>query len=154
MNAIERREVEARFALLTREHGWAIGNQVISLLRSIYRRACVDHEGAAQPGRPVAGGRRALQPDRAAGNLVARGSPALLAARHRGGGEGPGDPLDLLGCVTEGYAADWTIGQLGGPAQLIADRIDDILEAGPECEQDEGRTDQPDAGHPDSAVAG
>ena len=47
LNAIERREVEARFALLTREHGWAIGNQVISLLRSIYRRACVDHEGCA-----------------------------------------------------------------------------------------------------------
>ncbi len=33
--------------------------------------------------------------------------------------------------VTEGYVADWTIGQLRGPAQLIADRIDAILEAGP-----------------------
>ena len=98
LNTIERREVEARFALLTRNHGWAIGNQVISLLRSVYRLACVDHE-AAQPGQPVAGGGRALQPGRAAGDLVARGSPALLAARHRGGGEGPGDPLDLLGCV-------------------------------------------------------
>ena len=52
--------------------------------------------------------------------------------------------------VTEGYAADWTI----GPAQLIADRIDEILDAGPECEQDEGQTAQPDAGHPDSAAEG
>ena len=55
--------------------------------------------------------------------------------------------------MTEGYAADWTIGQLRGPAQLIADRIDAILEAGPECEHDEGQTAQPDAGHPDSAAA-
>ena len=37
--------------------------------------------------------------------------------------------------VTEGYAADWSIGQLRGPAQRIADRIDAILEAGPEWEQ-------------------
>ncbi|MDE0447088.1 MAG: integrase arm-type DNA-binding domain-containing protein [Spirochaetaceae bacterium] len=49
LNAIERREVEARFTLLTSNHGWAIGNQVISLLRSIYRRACVDHEGLRNP---------------------------------------------------------------------------------------------------------
>ena len=49
LKAIERREVEARFTLLTRNHGWAIGNQVISLLRSIYRRACVDHEGLRNP---------------------------------------------------------------------------------------------------------
>ena len=96
--AIERREVEARFTLLTSNHGWAIGNQVISLLRSIYRRACVDHEGLRNPGRPVAGGGRVLQPDCAPGDLIAGGSPALLAARHRGGGEGPGHPLHLLGC--------------------------------------------------------
>ena len=34
--------------------------------------------------------------------------------------------------VTEGYAADWSIGQLREPAQGIADRIDALLEAGPE----------------------
>ena len=49
LNAIERREVEARFILLSSKHGSAIGNQVISLLRSIYRRACVDHEGLRNP---------------------------------------------------------------------------------------------------------
>ena len=48
--------------------------------------------------------------------------------------------------VTEGYAADWSIGQLRGPAQRIADRIDAILEAGPEGEQGEIPTMQPDAG--------
>ena len=49
LNAIERREVEARFILLTEKHGWGIANQVISLLRSVYRRSCVDHEGLRNP---------------------------------------------------------------------------------------------------------
>ena len=49
LNTIERREVEARFILLSSKHGWAIGNQVFSLLRSVYRRACVDHEGLRNP---------------------------------------------------------------------------------------------------------
>ena len=29
--------------------------------------------------------------------------------------------------VTEGYAADWTVGQLREPAQIIADRIDELM---------------------------
>ena len=29
--------------------------------------------------------------------------------------------------VTEGYAADWTIGQLREPTQRIADRIDGLM---------------------------
>ena len=32
--------------------------------------------------------------------------------------------------VTEGYAADWTIGQLRGPAQQIADRIELLMNGG------------------------
>ena len=32
--------------------------------------------------------------------------------------------------VTEGYAADWTIGQLREPAQRIADRIEALMRAG------------------------
>ena len=32
--------------------------------------------------------------------------------------------------VTEGYAADWTVEQLREPAQRIADRIDELMEAG------------------------
>ena len=31
--------------------------------------------------------------------------------------------------VTEGYASDWTIGQLREPAQRIADRIEDLMRA-------------------------
>jgi len=31
--------------------------------------------------------------------------------------------------VTEGYAADWTIAQLRGPAQRIADRIEELMNA-------------------------
>ena len=32
--------------------------------------------------------------------------------------------------VTEGYAADWTIGQLREPAQRIADRIQQLMKGG------------------------
>ena len=34
------------------------------------------------------------------------------------------------GDVTQGYAADWTLAQLRGPAQRIADRIDALIAAG------------------------
>ena len=33
--------------------------------------------------------------------------------------------------VTEGYAADWTIGQLREPAQRIADRIEALMNVEP-----------------------
>ena len=36
-------------------------------------------------------------------------------------------PHALTNDVTEGYAADWTIGQLRGPAQRIADRIEALM---------------------------
>ena len=49
LDSIERREVEERFILLTENHGWALANQAISLLRSIYRRPCVDHAGLRNP---------------------------------------------------------------------------------------------------------
>ena len=32
------------------------------------------------------------------------------------------------GDVTEGYAADWSVGQLREPAQRIADRIDELIQ--------------------------
>ena len=37
------------------------------------------------------------------------------------------------GDVTQGYAADWTLEQLRGPAQRIADRIDEIIAAAGEA---------------------
>ena len=41
------------------------------------------------------------------------------------------------GDVTEGYAANWSIGPLREAAQPIADRIDALLEAGPEWKNGE-----------------
>ena len=49
LNTITRRDVEARFHRITERHGWAGANQVLSMLRSIYRRPCVDHEGLRNP---------------------------------------------------------------------------------------------------------
>ena len=49
LDAITRRDVEARFHLLTERHGWAIANHATSLLRSAYRRPCVDHQGLRNP---------------------------------------------------------------------------------------------------------
>ena len=42
------------------------------------------------------------------------------------------------GDVTEGYAADWTVGQLREPAQRIADRIDALMHGGNRREKTDG----------------
>ena len=49
VDAISRKDVEARFNHLTEEHGWSAANQTISMLRSIYRRPCVDHDKLRNP---------------------------------------------------------------------------------------------------------
>lgn len=49
LDRITRRDVEARFHLVSERHGWSIGNHAISLLRAVYRRPCVDHEGLRNP---------------------------------------------------------------------------------------------------------
>jgi len=49
LDSIERRDVEERFIRLTRDHGWAGANRSIALLRSVYRRPCVDIEGLRNP---------------------------------------------------------------------------------------------------------
>ena len=49
LHAITRSDVEDRFNRITGLHGWATANQCISLLRSVYRRPCVDFEGLANP---------------------------------------------------------------------------------------------------------
>ena len=49
LDAITRQDVEDRFNLITERHGWATGNQAMSLLRSVYRRPCADHEGLRNP---------------------------------------------------------------------------------------------------------
>ena len=49
LDAITRGDVEDRFNRVTEQNGWATANQCISLLRSVYRRPCVDIEGLANP---------------------------------------------------------------------------------------------------------
>ena len=49
LDTITRRDVEARFHLASHRHGWAVGNHSISLLRSVYRRPCVDFETLRNP---------------------------------------------------------------------------------------------------------
>ena len=43
-----------------------------------------------------------------------------------------GEPCAAPNDVTEGYAADWTIGQLREPAQRIADRIEALMRGEPD----------------------
>ena len=65
LDAITRRNVEARFNRVTREVGWSPANQIVSLLRSIYRRNCVDIEGLHNPADQwLAGGGRYHRPAR------------------------------------------------------------------------------------------
>ena len=49
LDAISRQDVEDRFNRITDRHGWAAANQTISMLRSVYRRPCVDREGLRNP---------------------------------------------------------------------------------------------------------
>ena len=49
LDAIARRDVEARFNRITEDHGWSPANRAMSLLRSVYRRPCVDLEGLRNP---------------------------------------------------------------------------------------------------------
>ena len=49
LNAISRRDVETRFLRITEKHGWAGANQTMSMLRSVYRRPCADHDGLKNP---------------------------------------------------------------------------------------------------------
>ena len=49
LDGISRQDVEDRFNLITGKHGWSAANQTMSMLRSIYRRPCVDHESLRNP---------------------------------------------------------------------------------------------------------
>ena len=49
LDSISRRDVETRFHRITERNGRATGNHAISLLRSVYRRPCVDFEGLRNP---------------------------------------------------------------------------------------------------------
>ena len=49
LDGISRRDVETRFNRITKEGGWATANRTISLLRSAYRRPCIDFETLRNP---------------------------------------------------------------------------------------------------------
>ena len=49
LDTITRQDAEDRFNLISARHGWAGANQTMSMLRSIYRRPCVDHESLRNP---------------------------------------------------------------------------------------------------------
>ena len=49
LDSIVRRDVEVRFNSITADHGWSAANRAISLLRSVYRRPCVDWDGLRNP---------------------------------------------------------------------------------------------------------
>ena len=49
LDTITRRDVEARFHRVSQRSGWAVANHIIALLRSVYRRPCVDHESLRNP---------------------------------------------------------------------------------------------------------
>ena len=48
-DAISRKDVEARFHLITERHGAVRAGQCLPFLRSVYGRPCVDHEGLRNP---------------------------------------------------------------------------------------------------------
>lgn len=81
LNAIARRDVEARFHRITARHGRAMANLTLSLLGSVYRRPCVDREGLRNPVELwLAGGGR-YHPKR----RRKISSPAEVAPRWRAG---------------------------------------------------------------------
>ena len=49
LDVISRADVETRFNSITADHGWSAANRAMSLLRSIYRRPFVDHDGLRNP---------------------------------------------------------------------------------------------------------
>lgn len=48
-DSIGHADVEAWFKGITADHGWSVANRAMSLLRSIYRHPCVDHDRHRDP---------------------------------------------------------------------------------------------------------
>ena len=84
IDAITRQDVEDRFNLITGKHGWSAANQTLSMLRSIYRRPCVDFEGLRNPVDLWLAAGRALPPEAEAADIEPGRGAAPLAERHRG----------------------------------------------------------------------
>ena len=92
LDGISRRDVETRFNGITADHGWSAANRAMSLLRSVYRRPCVDHDGLRNPGDLwLAGGGKSHRKTRRKISTPGGGA-AVLARRYRDGGAQPDDP--------------------------------------------------------------
>ena len=92
LDAIARRDVEARFNRITEDHGWSPANRAISLLRSVYRRPCVDLEGLRNPvDLWLAGGGKFHRKVRRKISTPAEVLPCWRAGIE-GGGQQPGNP--------------------------------------------------------------
>ena len=117
LDSIARQDVEDRFNLITGKHGWAAANQTMSMLRSIYRRHCVDHESLRNPVELwlAAGGRF---------NRMRRrriSAPAEVLPRWRAGI----DALDLEPAVRDIFLIGFYTGMRRGEiVSLRWDRID------------------------------
>ena len=109
--------MEARFHRVTERHGWATANQAVSMLRSIYRRSSIDHEGLRNPVELwIAGGRRLNRKRR---RRIS--SPAEVLPRWRAGVEAIGLPSPQRDIFTIGA---YTGMRLGEVISLRWERID------------------------------
>ena len=119
LDAIDRGDVETRFHRVTERNGWATGNanQAVSMLRSIYRRSSIDHEGLRNPVELwIAGGGRLNRKRR---RRIS--SPAEVLPRWRAGAEAVGLPPDHRDIFTIGV---YTGMRLGEVLSLRWERID------------------------------
>ncbi len=123
LDAIDRGDIEARFHQITERRGWATANQAVSMLRSIYRRSSIDHEGLRNPVELwIAGGGRLNRKRR---RRIS--SPAEVLPRWRAGVEAAGLPPAHRDIFTIGA---YTGMRLGEVVSLRWERIDldrDIL---------------------------
>ena len=108
LDAIDRGDVEARFHRITERRGWATANQAVSMLRSIYRRSSIDHEGLRNPVELwIAGGGRLNRKRR---RRIS--SPAEVLPRWRAGVEAAGLPPAHRDIFTIGAYTGMRLGEV------------------------------------------
>ena len=117
LDSIDRGDVEARFHQITERRGWATANQAVSMLRSIYRRSSIDHEGLRNPVELwIAGGGRLNRKRR---RRIS--APSEVLPRWRAGVEAVGLSADHRDIFTIGA---YTGMRLGEVVSLRWERID------------------------------
>ena len=108
LDTIDRSDVEARFHRVTERRGWATANQAVSMLRSIYRRSSIDHEGLRNPVELwIAGGGRLNRKRR---RRIS--SPAEVLPRWRAGVEAAGLPPAHRDIFTIGAYTGMRLGEV------------------------------------------